>query len=62
MNDNDREPPSWGTPEDEQGLRDAERRVCNECGEFWIDTGDTECPFCGSDDTSGGWEPSEGPP
>lgn len=28
-----------------------EQRRCNECGETWTDTGDLECPFCGSDDT-----------
>ena len=29
----------------------SEIRRCNECGEEWPDTGDYECPFCGSDDT-----------
>ena len=28
-----------------------ERRFCNVCGEEWTDTGDEECPFCGSDNT-----------
>lgn len=25
-----------------------EMRQCNDCGETWIDTGDQDCPFCGS--------------
>jgi len=28
-----------------------ESRKCNECGEWWIDTGDFICPFCGSNET-----------
>ena len=28
-----------------------ETRKCNVCGEEWVDTGDFECPFCGSSDT-----------
>ncbi len=28
-----------------------EERACNVCGERWVDTGDQECPFCGSEDT-----------
>ena len=28
-----------------------EERQCNICGEIWMDTGDDQCPFCGSDDT-----------
>lgn len=31
-----------------------ELRLCNECGEKWIDGGSLECPHCGSDDTEGG--------
>ncbi len=27
------------------------RRCCNECGEDWLDDGETECPFCQSEDT-----------
>ena len=26
-------------------------RLCNNCGESFPDTGDDECPYCGSDDT-----------
>lgn len=29
-----------------------EERVCNVCGETWVDDGEFVCPFCGSDDTS----------
>ena len=28
-----------------------EKRRCNECGEEWPDSGDYECPHCGSQDT-----------
>src|SRR3990172_580214 len=28
-----------------------EQRFCNECGERWNDTGEFECPFCGSGGT-----------
>jgi len=28
-----------------------EIRKCYTCGESWQDTGEYECPFCGSDDT-----------
>ena len=28
-----------------------EIRKCNTCGEQWPDSGDYECPFCGSDNT-----------
>ena len=28
-----------------------EIRICNDCGEEWPDTGDEQCPFCGSWDT-----------
>ena len=33
---------------------ETEYRVCNECGESWVDTGDDICPFCKSEDTEGG--------
>ena len=36
-----------------------EQRVCNECGEYWTDTGNDECPFCESTDTEGGYDPDE---
>lgn len=29
-----------------------ETRMCFMCGEIWTDTGELECPFCGSLDTS----------
>lgn len=29
-----------------------EIRKCGDCGEEWIDTGDEECPFCGSHNTA----------
>jgi RNA polymerase subunit RPABC4/transcription elongation factor Spt4 len=28
-----------------------ETRVCNNCDEEWVDTGDEVCPFCGSENT-----------
>ena len=28
-----------------------EERKCNVCGETWVDTGNEECPFCGSENT-----------
>jgi Zn finger protein HypA/HybF involved in hydrogenase expression len=28
-----------------------DERECNDCGETWTDTGDPDCPFCGSDNT-----------
>lgn len=28
-----------------------ETRACNECGEEWVDGGETECIFCESDNT-----------
>lgn len=30
---------------------DLERRQCNVCGEYWLDTGAAYCPFCHSEDT-----------
>ena len=35
---------------------DAEQRKCESCGYVWTDTGDLECPECGSDDTYGGYD------
>jgi len=26
-------------------------RVCLDCGEYWVDTGDDECPYCESHNT-----------
>jgi len=26
-------------------------RVCIDCGEYWTDTGDCECPYCQSHNT-----------
>jgi hypothetical protein len=28
-----------------------QRVHCNECGEYWPDSGSYACPYCGSDDT-----------
>jgi len=36
-----------------------EDRKCNDCDERWLDTGDEECPYCGSDDTEIVNEPNE---
>lgn len=36
-----------------------EIRICNECGEEWVDVGDEQCPFCGSWDTDIKEEPDE---
>jgi RNA polymerase subunit RPABC4/transcription elongation factor Spt4 len=30
---------------------DLQRRQCNVCGEYWIDCGNTVCPFCHSENT-----------
>ena len=32
----------------EEVKMEPEEKSCNECGEQWIDTGDDQCPFCGS--------------
>jgi len=29
-----------------------ETRVCYECGEEWVDGGETACIFCGSENTA----------
>ena len=29
-----------------------EKRQCGVCGETWIDTGEPDCPFCGSAETN----------
>ena len=32
----------------EEVKMESEEKSCNECREQWIDTGDDQCPFCGS--------------
>jgi len=37
----------WGKGKEQM----KETRKCQECGEAYTDTGDNECPFCGSTHT-----------